>query len=144
MMTSRSWSSGVGWATCPGSSVCPCIVAITCALVLLPAPSSTWNKVSSPRSLIDCNSAVAMFICVSSVCLRAVSSGSAVMAVLRLAVFELRSICEMSFTSDIPVERVISAASDLYRLNSASMSSATCGNGFGAFFSQKKSFESMS
>lgn len=56
--------------------------------------SSIWNRVSSPRSLMPWSSAVAMFMCVSSVVLRAVSSGSAVMAALRLAAFDVRSLRE--------------------------------------------------
>jgi hypothetical protein len=110
---------------------------------------------SRPRSLIDCSKAVAMFMCVSSVFFRAVSSGSAVMAVFRLAVFDEKSlflarnrrtahICDTSLTSVMPVDRVISAASVLYLLSSESISSATCGKGLPAFLAQKKSFESMS
>jgi len=55
-----------------------------------------------------------MFMCASSVCLRAVSSGRAVMAALRWAALELASIWLMSLTSLMPVVRVISAASVLY------------------------------
>lgn len=91
-----------------------------------------------------------MFMWVSSVCFRAVSSGSRLMAVLRLAALDEKSlkarrgdrqsdlanrdrigrsedahIWETSLTSLMPVERVISAASVLYRLSSESMSSAT-------------------
>lgn len=54
--------------------------------------SSIWNNVSNPLLLIPCKSAVAMFMCVSRVVLRAVSSGRAVMAALRLAAFEERSL----------------------------------------------------
>lgn len=97
---------------------------------------------------------------VSSVALRAVSSGKAVIAVFRCAAFadksldsgqrrevskvDINYIWEMSLTSLTPVERVISAASCLYRFNSLSISSATCGNGSAAFFAQKKSLESRS
>ena len=127
---------------------------------------------------------MAMFMCVSIVCLRAVSSGNAVMAALRCAAFEERSLkrrrgqhidttgseksthsCCTSSMLLIPVDRVISAASDLYLykrtsqsvlqtasphavithlLSSVSISSATCGNGVPAFLDQKKSFASRS
>lgn len=85
-----------------------------------------------------------MFICVSNVVFRAVSSGKAVRAAFKLAVLDDVSlnqnrrsvgfcseapndvyICEISLISLTPVERVSSAASCLYRFNSASMSSAT-------------------
>ena len=135
------------------------------------------NNSSRPRFLICSSKAVAMFMCVSSVAFRAVSSGSCVIAVFRCAALLERSlvvisatgqiqktityICDTSPMSLTPVDRVISAASCLYlrkvnlyqldhhtdpphRLSSVSMSSATCGNGFTAFFAQKKSFESRS
>jgi hypothetical protein len=131
----------------------------------LAAASSTWKRLSRPRSLIACKSAVAIFICVSKQCFLAVSSGRAVMAVLRCAALLVKSlidistsqrpnvtmsrldsahICETSFISLTPVLLVISAASILYRLSSESMSSATAGNGMVAFLAQKKSFESKS
>ena len=54
--------------------------------------SSVLKSSSSPRRLISSRSAVAMFMCVSSTALRAVSSGSAVIAVLRCAAFAERSL----------------------------------------------------
>ena len=54
--------------------------------------SSIWKSVSSPRDLIPCSSAVAMFMCVSRVCFRAVNSGRAVIAALRFAAFDDRSL----------------------------------------------------
>lgn len=144
MITKRSWSSGEGEAVCPGSSVAPFKTERMVAFVCLPAVSSIWNRLSSPRSLMDCNNAVAMFMCVSRICLRAVSSGKAVMAVFKFAVLDVKSIWETSLTSLIPVDRVISAASVLYLLRSVSISSATAGKGLPAFLAQKKSLESIS
>lgn len=61
---------------------------LTCFVI----DSSIWKSVSSPRDLMPCSRAVAMFICVSSVCLRAVNSGRAVIAALRFAAFDERSL----------------------------------------------------
>ena len=55
--------------------------------------SSMLNSSSKPRFLISSSRVVAIFMCVSSVALRAVSSGKAVMAVLRCAAFAERSLC---------------------------------------------------
>ncbi len=79
----------------------------------------------------------------SSTALRSRSSGSSVMAALRCCALALVSFCRSS-NDDAPVLRVISFVSCLYRLSSASMSSATCGNGSGAFLFQKKSVALMS
>lgn len=113
-------------------------------LTCLAAASSIWNSVSNPLSLIPCNKAVAMFICVSKICFLAVSSGRAVIAAFKCAALLVRSICEISLRSPTPVVRVISAASVLYLLSSKSISSATCGKGDAPFLLQKKSFESRS
>lgn len=61
-------------------------------LACLPMDSSMLNSSSRPRFLISSRRAVAIFMCVSSVALRAVSSGKAVMAVLRCAAFVERSL----------------------------------------------------
>lgn len=65
--------------------------SLTCFVML----SSIWNRVSSPRDLIPCNRAVAMFMWVSSVCFRAVNSGNAVIAAFKLAAFDERSLRDM-------------------------------------------------
>ena len=56
--------------------------------------SSVLNNSSRPRSLICSSRAVAMFMCVSSVAFLAVSSGKAVMAVLRWDVLAEGSLTE--------------------------------------------------
>ena len=55
-------------------------------------PSSSWKSVSRPRALMPCSSDVAMFMCASIVCFRAVSSGRAVMAALRCEALDDRSL----------------------------------------------------
>lgn len=67
--------------------------------------SSIWNSVSSPRSLMPCSRAVAMFMCVSSVVLRAVSSGSAVMAAFRFAAFDVKSLCKKGVAKKVSVRQ---------------------------------------
>lgn len=54
--------------------------------------SSTLNNSSNPLFLTCSNKAVAIFICVSRVALRAVNSGKAVIAVLRWAALALGSL----------------------------------------------------
>lgn len=54
--------------------------------------SSIWNRVSSPRDLMAWRSAVAIFMCVSSVCFLAVSSGRSVIAVFKCAAFDEKSL----------------------------------------------------
>lgn len=95
-----------------------------CAFVCLVMVSSIWKKLSSCRSLIPLSNAVAMFMCMSSVAFRSRNSGSRVMAALRCCAEELVSFCRSS-RDDAPVFFVISFASSLYFVSSASMSSAT-------------------
>jgi hypothetical protein len=54
--------------------------------------SSVLKSSSNPRCLICSKSAVAIFICVSSVAFLAVSSGNCVMAVFKCAAFVTRSL----------------------------------------------------
>lgn len=60
----------------------------TCLLIA----SSVLKSSSSPRFLICSSRAVAIFICVSRVAFRAVSSGNCVMAVFKCAAFVERSL----------------------------------------------------
>lgn len=66
---------------------------LTCLL----AASSVLKSSSRPLFLICSSSAVAIFMCVSSVALRAVSSGSCVIAVFKCAAFDERSLCVVSY-----------------------------------------------
>ena len=54
--------------------------------------SSVLNSSSSVRSLMNSSSAVAIFMCVSNVAFRAVSSGKAVIAVFKCAAFAVPSL----------------------------------------------------
>ena len=86
-MTSRSLSSSVHDISSRSRRMSRIAV-----LVCFVMASSVWKSVSSPRDLIAWSRAVAMFMCVSSVCLRAVSSGRSVMAVLRLLALDEKSL----------------------------------------------------
>ena len=132
IMNSRSLSCGLlpfSWSFRTSS-----IWAFVCFMIF----SSIWKKLSSCRFLIPVNSPARMLMCISSTAFRSRSSGKSVIAAFKCCAEALVSFCRSSI-DDAPVFFVISFASSLYRINSASISSATCGNGTPAFLAQKKS-----
>lgn len=134
MMNNRSLSSDS--LPLSGSLISSRICAFDCFVIF----SSNWKKLSSCLSLMPFSNAVAIFMCISRVAFRSRSSGSKVIAALRCCAEALVSFCRSS-SEDAPVFLVMSFASSLYFVSSASMSSATCGNGTPALRNQKKSFE---
>jgi len=106
MMNSRSLSSGsLPFASSFNSSK---IWPFVCFVMF----SSIWKKLSSCRSLMLFNSAVAMFMCISRMAFLSRSSGSNVIAAFRCWADALVSFCRSS-REEAPVFLVTSFASSL-------------------------------